>query len=278
MSNKSKIDEAKWKLFNYAILDIIKSIRGRAFIGSFIQCSCFIDYLTYIALGNNGNLTSYTTFVKNYLNISSNYSYNPTFLWGLRNALVHTYGESSITRTNNIKYSLTHATPDYHNEFDNTNNAYSLNLSNFVLDIIKVTIFLFDNLSNKNEFDLNDNVKRTDELISVYDLLGVIYKKPFKNIDKIFSPLDKKIIDWKKIENNIFKICLGKDKYFISKSIGKNEYCITPFASEIKKSPIPSNIVGTTSSGTNATFFGNLDIEKLIKNYENEQKNKDNDK
>lgn len=264
-SNKDKIIEAKWKLFNYAFGDIVRSIRGRALMGAWILSFCFIDYLTYITFGNNGDQQDYKNFIEDKLNPISNFNYHSDFVWALRNALIHTYGESRKTKELNLKYSFTHATPAYHNKFDANSNSYSLNLNNFVFDILKVSINLFEHLEKLNEIDLQDYIGRTQELLFVYNLLGPAYKKSFKGIDNILSPLDEIRVYWKKVENNIFELCLGDAKYYITKSESSNEdYCISvPFGVKHLSNNDMQTIVGTTASGSDQYFLDFINLGEI---------------
>ncbi len=73
MTNLQLIIIAKLKIFTYVVGDIIRSIKGSALMGAFIQCFCLVDYLSYIAkLANNEvNNENYIAFINKYLSQSN---------------------------------------------------------------------------------------------------------------------------------------------------------------------------------------------------------------
>lgn len=48
MTNKETIKRIKFNLFDMAVGDIIRAIRGGSLVGAFILCFCLIDYLARI--------------------------------------------------------------------------------------------------------------------------------------------------------------------------------------------------------------------------------------
>lgn len=206
MTNLEEIKFAKMKIFNYVIGDILKSIKGGALMGAFIQCFCLIDYLSAIAkLANNeSNNENYKKFIEKYLK-----EYDSEKLYAIRCGLIHTYGQSERMKSAKLDgYFFQHKNPENHRKYEN--NIYWLNLSNFVFDLIKATFIFFRDLEDKKEESLYEFKERAKNIISVFGPSGISVASNFGNIDPILSCLDVKKINWSILENEIYKLCLTK--------------------------------------------------------------------
>ena len=206
MSNLEEIKLAKMKIFSYVIGDILKTIKGGALMGAFVQCFCLIDYLSAIArlANNNKQNENYKKFIEQYLS-----EYDSEKLYAIRCGLVHTYGQSE--RMKNAKldgYRFQHKNPENHRKYKN--NIYCLNLSNFVFDIIKAAFQFFQELKQKSDDELYDYKNRAEGIISVFASSKISYCENYGSIDPILSCMDAKKINWSILENEIYKLCLTK--------------------------------------------------------------------
>jgi hypothetical protein len=206
MSNVEEIKSAEMKIFSYVIGDILKTIKGGALMGAFIQTFCLIDYLAAIArlANNNQNAANYKEFIEKYLR-----GYDPEKLYAIRCGLVHTYGQSERMKKAKLDgYIFQHKNPENHKKY--MDNVYRLNLSNFVFDIIKATFQFFSELKQKQESELYEYKERAKNIISIFGPLGISYSLNYGNIDSILSCMDSLDVDWKILENEIYKLCLTK--------------------------------------------------------------------
>lgn len=194
-----------------AIGDIIRAIRGSSLVGAFILSFCLIDYLAGIY--KEANKINYKEIVRKYLK-----NYKEDYLYAIRCSLVHIYGIGDAMEDVNLdSFQFQHKNPENHRKITNVNGkiTYWLNLSNFVSDIIKASYKFFADLEKKTEKELEEYIKRADKVIKIWDpSTGKIYSKPnFGSIDFLFSILDSKEVeemDWRLLENNIYKLCLEK--------------------------------------------------------------------
>jgi len=206
MKNLEEIKLAKMKIFNYVVGDILKSIKGGALMGAFIQCFCLIDYLSNIArlAGNDSNAGNYKNFVRTYFP-----GYDPEKLYAIRCGLIHTYGQSERMKEAELDgYAFQHKNPENHRKYEN--NIYWLNLSNFVFDVIKATFEFFKELEQKREDELYEYKERAKNIVSVFDPSRILVSPNYGHIDPILSCMDSENIDWKILENEIYKLCLEK--------------------------------------------------------------------
>jgi hypothetical protein len=206
LSNKDHIFIAKMKIFHNVVGDIIRSIKGGALMGAYVQCFCLIDYLSAIAqLANNDQIgPNYEQFITKYLS-----SYDAKKLYAIRCALVHTYGQASRMKDADLEgYLFRHKDPSINRLYKEK--VYYLNLSNFLFDIIKGTYEFFTELETKSESDLTDYVKRAINIISVFGHWGLVLPWHYGYVDSILSVLDLIEPDWKILENEIYKLCLSK--------------------------------------------------------------------
>ena len=207
MTDLELIRIAKMKIFNYVIGDILKTIKGGALMGAFVQSFCLIDYLSAIArLANNDAIgDNYEKFVESYLP-----DYDQKKLYAIRCGLVHTYGQSRRMEEADLKgYKFQHKNPENHRKYEDK--IYWLNLSNFVFDVIKVTHLFFLEIEQKVEAGADlPEIERANNIISVWGPLGMIVSPNFGMIDPILSCLDSTSITWAILENEIYKLCLEK--------------------------------------------------------------------
>lgn len=207
MSNKEFIKQVRMKFFGYAIGDIIRSTRGGSLMGAFIQCFCFIGYMSEIVSIKNSeknlkNHILYQNFVKKYLS-----NYDSKKLYAIRCALVHTYGHAKAMKSAKLSgYSFQHKNPENNRKYED--NIYHLNLSNFIFDIVKASYIFFNDLEKKNEDELFDYRQRIKAMLTVNDQNGSRISSNYAEVDKILSAMDAEKIDWKIVEDNIYQLCL----------------------------------------------------------------------
>ena len=183
MNDLKEIKINKMKIFSYVVDNILRTIRGRAYLGAFIQSFCFIDYLATIGrFAKNDKIgDNYIEFVKKYLD-----KYAPKKLYAIRCALIHTFGMAKAMTSANLNgYRFTHKNPENHLKLDR--GVYFLNLSNFVFDIIKACYIFFSDLENKNEMDLREYNNRARNLISVFGPSGVSIISNYGGIDSALT-------------------------------------------------------------------------------------------
>lgn len=212
MNNKDTIKAIKFNLFDMAIADVIRAIRGGSLVGAFILSLCIIDYLAGIY--RNADRGYYKKIVSTYFK-KLNPKYDPNYLYAIRCSLVHIYGKSDGLDDANIRFNLQHKNPENHLKIDpcsDGKNIYWLNLSNFVFDIIKAAYTFFEKLENKKEAELGPFILRAEKIILIRNILNneIVSKPNFSSIDPIFAVLDSQNIDWGILENDIYKLCLSK--------------------------------------------------------------------
>lgn len=206
MSSLEQIKQAKMKIFTYIVGDILKTIKGGALMGAFIQSFCLVDYLSAIAkLADNDSINeNYIKLIEKYLD-----QYDAEKIYAIRCGLVHTYGQSDRMKKSNLSgYSFQHKNPENHRRYEN--NVYWLNLSNFVFDIIKAAFQFFHELEQKEEDVLSEYAERANTIISVVGPLGISLSSNYGNIDTILSCMDAQGISWNILENELYKLCLTK--------------------------------------------------------------------
>ena len=195
------------KLFGYAIGDIIRATRGGSLVGAFIQCFCFLGYMSEIAhilkIGEQArDNVLYKNFIEKYLP-----QYDNEKLYAIRCALVHTYGYSdSMNKAKLSGYSFQHKNPESHRIY--ADNIYCLNLCNFIFDIIKSTHTFFDEVEGKSEDDLFDYRQRIKATLTVSMGNEIRISMNYAMVDSILSCMDSEEIDWKLLEDNIYQLCL----------------------------------------------------------------------
>lgn len=212
MNNKDKIKAIKFNLFDMAICDVVRAIRGGSLVGAFILSLCIIDYLAGIY--RKADEGYYKKIVSTYFK-KLNPKYDPNYLYAVRCSLVHLYGKSDTLEDANIRFNLQHKNPENHLRIapcSDGKNIYWLNLSNFVFDIIKVAYIFFEKLENKKEAELAPFIPRAEKIILIRNILNnkIVSKPNFSSIDPIFAVLDSQNIDWGILENDIYKLCLSK--------------------------------------------------------------------
>ena len=206
MTELQKIELAKIKIFSYVVGDIIKTIRGGALMGAFVQCFCLIDYLAAIGREANNDKISdnYEKFIENHLNY-----YDPKKLYAVRCGLIHTYGPSNSMKDADLDgYAFQHKNPRIHNKY--YERIYYLNLSNFLFDIIKTTYDFFNKIEKVPERDLSEYCRRMEVVLVVFNPFGIVANLNFGSIDPVLSCMDCENINWSILENEIYKLCLTK--------------------------------------------------------------------
>lgn len=153
----SNIEVFKYDLFNTAIADILRAIDGGSYIGAFTLGFCCIDYMG-IPLSRDGNNTKehFKQFIFEYMSqIDSNYKNRTEQLWALRNNLIHSYGTSNSALNLNLNVSFTRNKSIQHlgllEKPDINNLTLSLNLEDFIADIVTAVEYYFRNIKELNE-------------------------------------------------------------------------------------------------------------------------------
>ncbi len=211
------INQTRLKIFNYAIDQILKTTKGRAYTGAFIQCFCLIDYLSEMVKLNRDSKkvkgsNHYKEFLSKYFK-----TYNKGYLWAIRCCLVHSFGTGTAMEDEGLGgYKLQHINPENHNKIETKlpgdKPTYWLNLSDFVFDIIKVTFTFFSDLEKASSKDLNLFINKVERIISVMDVESGETIMPYENrkINPILYCLDFKIdpkdIKWDILKEEILKL------------------------------------------------------------------------
>ena len=211
------IDQTRLKIFNYVIDQILKTIKGSAYTGAFIQCFCLIDYLSEMVKLNRGNnkvkgSNHYKEFLAKYFK-----TYNKGYLWAIRCCLVHSFGTGTAMEDEGLGgYMLQHINPENHKKIitkiPGDKPTYWLNLSNFVFDTIKATFAFFSDLEKAPLEEQGFFIKRVERIISVIDTETGMEVMPYKNgkINPILYCLDfkknPKHIKWDILKEEILKI------------------------------------------------------------------------
>jgi|GEM_PF-5520044 len=200
-------EKVEMKFFGYIIGEILRTIRGKAFVGAFIQCFCLIGYLSELSKNNydEKDSESYKNFIKNHLK-----GYDPEKLYAIRCALVHTYGYAEAMKKAYLSgYSFTHKNPELHLKEIKTN-GYHLNLSNFVYDIIKTTYDFFNEIKQEASKENQEKyMYKTKNLIGVIDPSGERISANYAEADIVLSAMDTKNINWEIVRNEIYKLCVS---------------------------------------------------------------------
>ncbi len=137
------INRLKFSLVHMAYTDIKKAVSENLIMGSFILCSCYIDYLAYYYSSNDNIGTRYKEFIKKYLGL-----YDPESLYkDLRCKLVHNYSEGG-------SYIFTHNAPINHLQLNSKYNKIYINLNNFISDLEHATEHFFNDLQNNDKMIL----------------------------------------------------------------------------------------------------------------------------
>lgn len=145
------------RFYSTVVADILKAIQGGSFGGAFVLSFCCIDYMGLALNPSKASNTNvdFKNFVATYMTqVNQNYSGYEEHLYAMRCSLVHTYGESVATKKLNFTPQFRFMTSpfDYHHlTYSNTENKFTVNLSNFVSEIIIAVELFFRN--NNNSFD-----------------------------------------------------------------------------------------------------------------------------
>ena len=206
MTNKEKIKKIKLNLFDMAIGDIIRAIRGGSLIGAFILSFCLIDYLAGIFY--KAQKRYYKVIIREYFE-----NYDVDYMYAIRCSLVHIYGRADAL--GNDSFFFQHKNPENHKRISfttNGNRVYLLNLSNFVFDTIKASYNFFNDLENKSESELQEYIVRAEKIILIRNIKTgeIISKSNFSSLDSIFVSLDQKKVNWEILKNEIDKLCFSK--------------------------------------------------------------------
>ena len=181
MNNKETIRRIKLNLFDMAVGDIIRAIRGGSLVGAFILSFCLVDYLAGIYRKNTAGY--YKKIVHRYLK-----KYKTGYVWAIRCSLIHVYGTGDAMKEEKLDgFQLQHKNPENHLRVDDIDGKkiYWLNLSNFVYDVIKATFEFFHEIENKPACMITAFIERAKKIILIRNLLTKeIYSKPnFSSID-----------------------------------------------------------------------------------------------
>ena len=112
MTNKETISRIKLNLFDMAIGDIIRAIKGGSLVGSFILSFCLIDYLAGIYRKNTSGY--FKKIISKYFE-----NYVPGYVWAIRCSLIHTYGIGEAMKEEKLDgFQLQHKNPENHKRID----------------------------------------------------------------------------------------------------------------------------------------------------------------
>lgn len=211
----------KHRFYSTVIADILKAIQGGSFGGAFILSFCCIDYMSVAMQPNKDKNTNedFKSFIRTYLTpINDKYSSYENELYAFRCSLVHTYGQSDATKKLNIIPQFGYNLPPFedHLHFSPAKNKLTLNLSNFVSELICAVELFF-----KSSEDNIDNLKVWANKLYYPQGLGELLERKLirenkaikhENIHPYLATFDKELnminncADLKeKIENDMIK-------------------------------------------------------------------------
>ncbi len=152
--NNFIINSIKKSLNDMAFHDIKRASNGKAKMGAFILCSCFIEYMAGFVAGKETTKNDYIKFIEKYI---PGYDANKIYK-DLRCKLVHNYSEGG-------SYLFTDAHPELHNA-KSSDGRTVINLENFIEDLGKALNKLLDEIENDPIIQKSAEIR--------YDEIGII--------------------------------------------------------------------------------------------------------